>query len=155
MYKFVLAALITTLALPGPAVALDDSPLQLLSKAEKRYYDLVFNYVMETIKPNSKYNWESYSGNGMLTVSEVYVSKSGATCRNFVETFAVHGVIGDNEGVGCKRVGTEGWCKLKLDNALTCAMEPSSNPVEETLRDAKEFIQGKEGKANSIQQMLP
>jgi hypothetical protein len=143
------------LLLPIRVAALDDSPLTLLADAEKAYYNLVFNYTMETVKADGKYSWASYSGNGTITVSDSYVSKSGATCRNFAEIFTVQGVGGDNEGVGCKRVGSEGWCKLKMNHALTCAMEPKSNMVEDKMRDAQEYISGKDGAVNGIRQMLP
>lgn len=147
--------LLTCLGAPTYAAALDDSALKLLGDSEKSYYDLVFNYTMDAIKADGKYSWQSYGGHGTISVSDSYVSKSGATCRNFAETFTVQGVVGENEGVGCKRVGYDGWCKLRMSDARTCAMEPNSTVVEDKLRDAREYIQGKEGRANGIMQMLP
>lgn len=153
-----LTALLYTLLLitcPMRAFALDDSPLKLLSDAEKSYYELVFTYVMDTVKADGTYKWESYSGNGTFTVSDSYVSKSGATCRNFAEVFTVQGVGGENEGVGCKRAGREGWCKLRMSDALTCAMEPNRSKVKDRLRDAQDYLGGSEGSINGIRQMLP
>ncbi len=144
------------LLLPLPAAALDDAPLKYLSEAERAYYEKVFDYAMDTVKPDGKYSWNSYSGNGTITLSDTYVSKSGATCRNFAEIFTVQGASGDNEGVGCKREAYSGWCKLKLNDALTCAMERGrSNSVEDKLRDAQEYMNNKQGSVNGIRQMLP
>jgi hypothetical protein len=155
MKKLKALLLLTAIGMPASAVALDDSPLKLLESSERAYYDLVFNYTMDAIRADGKYSWQSYGGQGTISVSDSYISKSGATCRNFAEIFTVQGVAGENEGVGCKRVGYDGWCKLRMTDARTCAMEPNSTIVEDKLRDAREYIQGKEGRANGIMQMLP
>lgn len=114
---------IIILLFAAPVFAAAVSPLYNLSDAEKSYYDKVFVYTMDNIKAGDKYDWASYSGKGSLKVSESYVSKSGSTCRNFDESFTVQGQSGGGKGVACKRAGDDGWCKLKPDNALTCAME--------------------------------
>jgi hypothetical protein len=114
---------VLALSMPRFGMALDDLALRSLSDTERAYYNLVFDYVMETIKADGKYEWASYSAKGTLTVSEAYISKSGSTCRNFAEVFTVHGLQGENEGIGCKRKGYQGWCKLGINDAGTCSME--------------------------------
>lgn len=102
------------------------SPLASLGDAEKTYYEKVFDYSMETVKPGQHYSWASYSGNGVMTIGNTFISKSGATCRNFDETFTVQGKNGIDKGVGCKRRGQEGWCKLGLEKAQTCSFEDTT-----------------------------
>ena len=76
---------------------------------------------------------------------ELFVSKSKANCRKFTETFTVAGKNGEGYGVGCKREGSEGWCKLKTSNAHTCAMEPPRNIIQERIRGANDAVQSGEG----------
>ena len=102
------------------------SPLALLADAEKTYYENIFDYSMVTVQPNQKYDWASYSGKGTITLGDTFISKSGATCRNFHETFIVQGHNGIDQGVGCKRRGKDGWCKLDLNKAKTCSFEDTS-----------------------------
>jgi len=111
----------------SPCLAAASSPLALLASPEQSYYEKVFVYTMEVTKPGEKYDWAGYTGKGSISVEAPFVSKSGATCRNFSETFTVQGQPGNGKGIGCKRAGAEGWCKLKPGNALTCAMEQPAN----------------------------
>lgn len=116
--------LLIFLLLPGlAAAAAQPSSLSALSDAERSYYDQIFGYTMENLQPGDKYEWKTYSGNGVIHVSEVFTSKSGSACRNYTETFAVQNVPGAYQGVACRRRGEEGWCRLKPGNAHTCAME--------------------------------
>lgn len=114
------------------------STLGELTNPEKEYYEQVFSYAMAAIQPGKHYDWKSYSGGGKITVDKVFTSKSGATCRKFQETFIINNHEGKNEGVGCKREGRDGWCKLKSTDALTCAMEPSGNALSDAWRGATE-----------------
>ena len=108
---------------PLQALAADAAQAPGLSSAEQSYYEKVFYYTMDNVQPGQKFDWASYSGKGTINVDAPFVSKSGSTCRNFSETYTVQGKEGAGKGVACKRGGEEGWCKLKTDNALTCAME--------------------------------
>jgi hypothetical protein len=99
------------------------------TSAEHAYYQLVFDYTMNYTVGGSSYDWEMHAGNGIISVSNAYISKSGALCRNFSESFSVRGQSGSGEGVACKRKGAEGWCKLRTDQAATCAMEPAPNAL--------------------------
>jgi len=99
------------------------SPLNGLSEAEQSYHDKVFDYTMDTVNPDNKYDWASYSGNGSIKVGKPFISKSSANCREFTEDYTVQGTEGKSKGYGCKRAGGNGWCRLKSDEALTCALE--------------------------------
>lgn len=94
-----------------------------LSEAEQSYHEQVFSYAMDNTLAGRFYDWKTYSGRGRLTVEAPFISKSGANCRNYTETFEIQGVKGEIKGVGCKRAGKAGWCNLKPSNALTCALE--------------------------------
>jgi hypothetical protein len=101
----------------------EPSSLIALSSAERSYYRQVFDYTMDNVEAGHKYEWKTYSGNGNIHVDEVFVSKSKVPCRNYSETFRVQNVPGAYQGVACKRIGADGWCRLKPSNAHTCAME--------------------------------
>ena len=112
------------LCAPIPLLAAQTSdPLSKLSDAEKTYYLKIFDYTMDVVKDNDKYRWASYGGTGSITVGSQFSSKSGTICRNFNETFTVQGVAGADKGIGCKRRGRDGWCKLDLSKAQSCSFE--------------------------------
>lgn len=124
MRSLVLSLILTCICLP--ALAVQPQPqlsFSQLTRVEKSYYEQVFNYTMDTTKPNETYEWKSYRTSGAILVGEPYVANSGSTCRNYIERITIQNVTGEDEGVSCKRQGREGWCKLKAHNALTCAME--------------------------------
>ena len=114
------------LFIASPSLAAEVQPLALLADAEQSYYTQIFDYTMDNIKPDGHFDWASYSGKGSIAPDKSFVSKSGAVCRNFTETYNVQGHAGGDKGIGCKRVGKDGWCKLKEGNALTCALEHPS-----------------------------
>ncbi|MDE3060528.1 MAG: hypothetical protein KGJ06_05915 [Pseudomonadota bacterium] len=118
-----LPAIALGLLCAGPAAAANVSSLSLLSEAEQSYYQQVFAYVMENIQPGQHYDWQSYGGRGTIAVGDAFTSKSGTVCRRFSESFQVQSFPGSDVGVGCRRVGRDGWCKLRPGNAMTCAME--------------------------------
>ena len=109
-----------------------------LSDAEKDYYLKVFAYVMETVQPGQPYAWQTYGAKGVISAQEKFLSKSKYDCRSYAEIFYVGTTPYPYEGVACKRQGREGWCRLKKTDALTCALEPPENTLEETLRDARD-----------------
>ncbi len=125
---------------PLPALAAPVSPLASLTEPEQTYYTQIFDYTMDNVAGGSTYDWQSANGQGSISVSDAYVSKSGSTCRNFTETYSVYERMGSGAGAACRREGREGWCRLKMNGALTCAMEPPSNIFEEKLRDTTEFM---------------
>ena len=99
------------------------SPLTGLTEAEQDYHDKVFDYVMDNINADNRYDWKSFSGNGSITVGKPFISKSNSNCREFTENYTVQGSDGKSKGYGCKRSGNDGWCRLKSDLVLTCALE--------------------------------
>lgn len=99
------------------------SSLLALSSAEKSYYQQIFTYTMDHMDAGTKYEWKTHSAAGVIHVDEVFTSKSRVPCRHYSETFNVQGMAGAYQGVSCKRIGSDGWCRLKPSNAHTCAME--------------------------------
>ena len=126
-----------------------------LNDTERHYYSLVFNYAMNNVSDDKPYDWQSHSGNGSIRISKAYISKSGYICRNFSESYLVLGTEGVSQGVACKRGGNGGWCRLRLNDALTCAMEPPANGVQAAMRSASEMLGDAELGADSIMNLLP
>lgn len=111
-------------ALTRPAApVVSGSSATRLSAAEREYYRQSFDYTMEHIEAGKHYEWASHSGKGIITPGSSFVSKSKSTCREFSERFTVGGAEEMREGIACRREGREGWCRLRKDQALTCAME--------------------------------
>lgn len=101
-----------------------------LSDVEKGYYIKVFDYVMNVLKDNESYAWQSSDVNtGKITVGTLFTSKSSSLCRPFSESFVIGDYQGNYDGIACKRGGSEGWCRLKKSDALTCALEDPANTI--------------------------
>lgn len=105
-----------------PSAVWADALAQLLP-AEQKYHTQIFDYVMDYTKPGEPYPWQSYGGKGSIVADAVFISKSKASCRNFSESFTIGSEEGSYSGIACKRAGGDGWCILRPDQALTCAME--------------------------------
>lgn len=101
-----------------------NSPASKLSDVERVYYRQVFDYTMDTVRAGGRYDWQTYSATGSITVSETFVSQSEARCRRFSENFVMGSLQETASGIACKRQGKDGWCRLHEKSALTCAMEP-------------------------------
>jgi len=123
LFMAVLAPLLVSAAVWAKPQAMSFSQM---SRAERSYYEQVYDYSMTTTKPGESYDWRTQNAAGRLTIGEAYTSKSGSLCRNFNEYLNIRGQMGQVQGVGCKRAGSDGWCKLKPGNALTCSMEKSN-----------------------------
>lgn len=121
--KFAVAALLYLACLPAVWAAETPASLALLSVPEQEYHTKIFDYAMDYAKPGQPYPWETYSAKGIITAQAAFVSKSKANCRNFTESFTVTGGAGTHSAIACKRGGDNGWCVLRPDQALTCAME--------------------------------
>lgn len=120
----ILYALFPVLALFYGASSLFASPLGGLTPAEQDYHDKIFDYVMDTVNPDNKQDWASYSGKGTIAVGNVFLSKSKANCREYTEDFIVQGSAGKIKGYACRRSNGDGWCRLKADQeVLSCALE--------------------------------
>lgn len=123
-----------------PSVLPKDTTATRLTDAEVEYYRQVFDYTMAVTKAGEHYDWESYSGKGSLTPGEVFVSKSGANCRSFSETYTIGTTSASAEGVACKREGKDGWCRLRKVDAQTCAMEPPASLAEKATRGTQDAV---------------
>lgn len=133
--RYVQTALLSML-LAAPAFATEaDSPA--LSSAEQTYYRSIFDYVMDHTKDGERYEWKTYGGSGGITPEAPFTSKSGYTCRNFKETMIIQEQASAGNGTACKRVGREGWCKLKPGNAQTCAMEEPPSVLDMNMPTGK------------------
>ena len=99
-----------------------------MGEAEKAYYIQMFNHAMSHVHDGQRYAWESYNSKGAFKPSNTYASKSKSLCRRFTEDYTIGQHSGTQEGVTCKRKGKAGWCRLKIGDAETCAME-RSNPA--------------------------
>lgn len=94
-----------------------------MSDAEKAYYIQIFNHAMSHTYDDQHYPWESFNSKGSITPLKTYASKSKSLCRRYSETFVIGSYGGQQEGVTCKRKGKAGWCRLKIGDAETCALE--------------------------------
>lgn len=95
-----------------------------LTDAEQSYHEQIFSYAMDNTQPGGKYDWKTYSGNGTFTIGKPFISKSGSNCRDFTEVYTIQGYAPiEIKGFGCKRTEKDGWCSVKTNNALTCALE--------------------------------
>lgn len=118
---------------PQPPVATQQvgkASFNALTKAEQDFYHKSFDYAMETLKDNATYEWRTATAYGTITAGRHFISNSKATCRKFSETYAFASGSGTMQGVGCKRQGHEGWCKLKESDMLSCAFEPPETIFE-------------------------
>ena len=113
-----------------------ESPADELKGNQREYYIRIFNYVMDNIKDDKPYHWKSGTGEGDIRVSKEYTSKSKSLCRNFTETFVIANQAERSAGVACKRNGNSGWCRLKNEDAHTCAFEAPQNLTDQLMEDA-------------------
>lgn len=104
---------------------------------------------MENVKEGNSFKWNVSVGNGEIFVGKIYLSKSKSMCRDFKEIFAIGENKGKIEGVSCKRDGNNGWCRLKKENAHTCALEEPqgffdqiTNDFESTVNQSSEWWRG-------------
>ncbi|MBV8938394.1 MAG: hypothetical protein JO089_00955 [Alphaproteobacteria bacterium] len=137
-------------AAPKPRVTYSAEQLVgLMDDAELTFYYDTFDYVMEKVKPNETFPWKTYASNGEITPAGPFAGK-GTVCRSFREVVNVknqHGAV--YEGTGCKRVGADGWCKLRKNDVLSCALEPPRSLVDRTARDAGDTVKSVTNKASS------
>ncbi len=123
------------------------TPNSELAGKQHIYYINVFNYVMDNIKAGESFHWDAGTGKGDIKVGEEYVSKSKAICRDFTETFEINNQTGKSNGAACKRDNSKSWCRLKDEDAHTCALEEPEgmtdkiiDGVENTLGKGNEMI---------------
>ncbi|MDX1974238.1 MAG: hypothetical protein SFT92_01035 [Rickettsiales bacterium] len=105
-----------------PPVSVESAPREL-SQQEKEYYVRIFDYTMDYVQGGQSYAWQTHGGKGDIAVEEPFTSKSKTLCRKYKEQLIIANKQTTIAGIACKRQGRDGWCRLKEDNALTCAME--------------------------------
>lgn len=128
------------LLLPASAWAGEKTtPYNGLTGKQHEYYLRVFDYTMDNIPAEKPFHWDAITASGNIRVSEKYISKSQASCRNFSETFVINNIQGADEGVACKRDG-KGWCRLKNENAHTCALEEPQGITDKILGDVDKVV---------------
>jgi hypothetical protein len=125
------------LVLPAAAFAAErptvsvEKLIAAMDEAERSYYFQAFDYSMEVLKPDEKYEWKSYNSSGYIQTGQPFV-RNDTVCRNFREYVSNKNMYSmSSEGVGCKRLGRAGWCKLKKDEMRTCALEAPQGPVDD------------------------
>jgi len=123
---------------PFLAMAAGDnvSPANVLRGERAEYYVNSFNYAMDSAKANEVRSWKTKGAEGKIIASEKYLSKSQSVCRNYSESFEIYGKKNTNSAVACKRTNDVGWCRLKSDDAHTCAIENPQNSTDKILNDA-------------------
>lgn len=135
-----LLSLSQVLASQAPADGKDKLLYSGLNEYQRDYYFRVFDYTMDNIKAGKSYHWDARVAKGDIAVGEKYLSKSQSICRNFTEIFEVGKQAEKNEGVACKRNGGNGWCKLKYQDARTCALENPQNTTDKMLNDTDSVL---------------
>lgn len=108
-------------------------PTNNLSGERAEFYVNSFNSAMENSKVNVARDWKMVGAVGKIIASEKYLSKSKSICRNYTESFEIYGKKNTNSGVACKRTNDVGWCRMKADDAHTCAIEKSQGAVDKML----------------------
>ncbi len=104
--------------------------LAAMDEVERTYYFQSFDYAMEEMKKDEKFEWKSYDSSGYFQVGMPFV-RNDTVCRSFREYIVNNKMYAmSSEGVGCKRLGRDGWCKLKKDDMRTCAMEAPQGAAE-------------------------
>lgn len=146
MKKLLLCLFFLLLPINVWAVESNTTPSDELEGKQRDYYLRVFNYTMDNSKDNKAYHWETGAAKGDIRVSKEYISKSKSLCRNFTETFKIDGQVGKSEGAACKRDGNNGWCRLKHEDAHTCALEEPQGVADKLMNDAE----GALGKGNEM-----
>lgn len=120
----------------------------LMDDAEREYYDQMFDYVMGKTSPNTKYEWKSYASSGEITPGQPVAGK-GTVCRQFKERVNFAGkTVNSLGGMGCKRVGADGWCRLPKNDMLSCAMEAPRGAAARAARDLSDVVNSAKLKAN-------
>lgn len=123
-----------------PAVA--ENLIKAMDSAERSYYFQMFDYSMSNAKAGEKREWKSYNSSGQFVAEVPFVSSSNATCRKYRETMVSGKYNAEvKNGVACKRVGREGWCRLKEGDMQSCALEPPRDGVEGAIDSANQLIQ--------------
>jgi hypothetical protein len=108
-----------------------DGDVLKLNENQREYYLNSFNNTMDNTADDKSNHWQMGNASGNIRVSKKYISKSKSLCRNYSENMQIGDQITQDSGSACKRKGKKGWCKLKADDAHTCAFEGPDGFLEE------------------------
>ncbi len=138
LFLYILFLVFSVAAIPHGAWADDDdeyveSSEPKLNEKQQEYYLNTFNNTMDNTADDQSNHWQMGNASGNIRVSRKYISKSKSICRNYSENMQINDQITQNKGSACKRKGKKGWCKLKYDDAHTCAFEPPDGVIEEIM----------------------
>lgn len=119
--------------------------LDVMDNPEYDYYQKILNYSMDAMRSGQAYEWKSYASRGVITPSDAYTSNSGAVCREFAEKLIHKGWEADERALACRRIDSDGrpdgWCRLPLGEAGTCAMEAPRTEVGNLVREVQDTLQ--------------
>lgn len=124
--RFIFLILLAAFSASAQALEQSDQSDLLLARmdeAERDYYDKLFDYVMDNRADGQTYDWKSYRAYGRLTPASKETHEN-TVCRPFHE---IIGLKDESEaafnGIACKRVGSDGWCRLPKGELRSCALE--------------------------------
>lgn len=129
--------------------------LGMMDEAERKYYYESFDYMMEKMRPGQTHAWKSYDSSGEFTPQGVFEGVQ-TVCRKFKERINIKSkVVTTLDGVGCKRLGKDGWCRLPdKENMRSCALEPPRSDLERAGRDVKDAVNGASRSASNAKSKL-
>lgn len=108
--------------------------------SEIEYLERSFDYAMDNLKSGEQFDWSTAGVNGRIAVGDEYQSKQKATCRNYIEIARTYDSQKIDSGIACKRDDEDGWCRLHIGNAESCALEVAESPYAKRMRYA--ILQG-------------
>lgn len=108
--------------------------------AEVEYLEKTFDYAMDNLKAGEHMDWSAAAVNGRIAAGAPYTSKQKADCRNYVEVARTYNAQKVESGIACKRSGKEGWCRLHMNDAESCALEVAESSLIKRARFA--ILQG-------------
>lgn len=98
------------------------------------YLEQSFYYAMDTLKEGEYLDWSAAAVNGRITVGKPYESGKKALCRPYVEVARTYDAQKVDNGIACKRVGKEGWCRVHGENPQSCALETEESTITKQAR---------------------
>ncbi len=92
----------------------------IMQPEEKQSYGMIFNYAMQNLKKDEKYQWRRGSMFGYIIMKDDFRSKNGTLCRNYQELLKVQNAAQKFNGFACRHRNNNGWCRLRKGSAPTC-----------------------------------
>ncbi len=102
--------------------------------AEISYREKSFDYSMDNLKSGQFHDWAVAGVNGRIAAGDLYTSKQKISCRNYVEVSRTHEAQKVESGIACKRADKSGWCRVKIGDPESCALENTESALAKRLR---------------------